>query len=208
MRGFRAVMLCSCLWIACISDLKPDVGPLAATDDDVGSAGGREGGAASGSSSGSSNGSSNGSTSGQGLPEAGASSGADGGETHADDGGQEMPGPMGCSNKDSDPKKTVSFAKQVRPILNGCRCHDPQNEDPFAILESGLTISGYETLRKGGDQTGVEIIVDRNPCASIILQKLSETPPFGDRMPRDGPYLSLAERTLISDWIVEGARDN
>jgi hypothetical protein len=41
------------------------------------------------------------------------------------------------------------------------------------------------------------------------VQKLESTPPFGSRMPLDGPpYLEDAEVLLIRDWIAEGALDN
>ncbi len=196
MRGFRAVMLCSFLWGSCILDLRPDVGPLAsavengenpASGDAAPSKPGPDGSVSTPS-------------------DASAGTEPDGAVAPVQDSGK--PGPGGCSVKDSDPRKQVSFKTQLKPIFMGCRCHNPEDADPFAIMESGLTISDYDVIRKGGDNTGVKVIVAGNACDSIILQKLSETPPFGDRMPRDGPYLSLAERTLISDWIVEGARDN
>jgi hypothetical protein len=195
MRGFRAVILGSCLWVACISDLKPEVGPLAASDQDVGDRGTGEGGESNGSS-------------GNSETEAGAADSGDAAPSASHGEGNDAGAPVGCRVKDSDTTREISFAKQVRPILAGCGCHDPNDVDPFAILDSGLTIADYKTLREGGHTTGAKIIVDGNACDSIILQKLGEMPPFGDRMPLDGPYLSLADRTLISDWIVEGARDN
>ena len=57
--------------------------------------------------------------------------------------------------------------------------------------------------------TGRKIVVPGDPCRSIILHKLSATPPFGARMPLDGPaYLSTEELLLVHDWIAEGAEDN
>ena len=39
--------------------------------------------------------------------------------------------------------------------------------------------------------------------------ELGEGPPFGSRMPLDGPpYLEDVDLELIGDWIVEGAHDN
>jgi hypothetical protein len=41
------------------------------------------------------------------------------------------------------------------------------------------------------------------------VQKTSNAPPTGNRMPSDGPpYLTPSERQLLSDWIAEGAHDN
>jgi len=38
---------------------------------------------------------------------------------------------------------------------------------------------------------------------------MSSAPPFGSRMPSNGPpYFSPGERALIADWIAEGANDN
>ena len=49
----------------------------------------------------------------------------------------------------------------------------------------------------------------KKPCESVIVQKLSLAPPFGARMPYNGPpYFTAAELTLVRDWIAEGARNN
>jgi hypothetical protein len=38
------------------------------------------------------------------------------------------------------------------------------------------------------------------------VQKISAAPPFGARMPLDGPpFLSASQIQVISDWIAEGA---
>jgi hypothetical protein len=57
--------------------------------------------------------------------------------------------------------------------------------------------------------SGTRIVIPGKPCDSIIVQKLGLAPPFGARMPYNGPpYLSAAELQLIRDWIAEGALDN
>lgn len=208
MRGFRAVMLCSFLWGACLSDLRPDVGPLAASEQDDSDVGEGEGGASNGASAGNDNGDNAGGSN-SGVSDGGASNGEDAG-TPGTDAGEDAgpPKPNGCNVKDSDADKDVLFATQVKPILARCGCHDPDDSDPQGVIETNLDLTSYKSLRAGGDNTGTKIVVNGNPCDSIILQKLSETPPFGERMPLNGPYLSDAERALISDWIVEGARDN
>ena len=113
-----------------------------------------------------------------------------------------------CGIKDSNPNKDVSFKDDVWPILEICRCHSSEDDEQFGILEANLTIDNYATLREGGDNTGSSIVVPGNACDSIMLQKLSETPPFGNRMPNMGPYLSTAQRTILADWIIEGAKNN
>jgi hypothetical protein len=53
------------------------------------------------------------------------------------------------------------------------------------------------------------IIVPGQPCESVLLQKVGEGPPYGARMPLNGPtYLEDEDLEVISDWIFEGARDN
>jgi hypothetical protein len=77
------------------------------------------------------------------------------------------------------------------------------------IEVSGLDLSSFSKVMRGGNQSGPEIVIAGDPCNSILLQKVSAAPPFGSRMPSDGPpYLTPTERQLISDWILEGARDN
>lgn len=204
--------------ISCISDLKPDVGALVQADLDAGQGSITGGGGGSGDPNepGNNGGATNGGGSdgsGSGSGNAGGSNGKDGGVDTLDDAGDNPSDPdagpvSDCKIKDSNPSKVVSFKKDIWPILSGCRCHDTDDPDQFGILEVGFVIDDYATLREGGDNTGTNVIIPGNACDSLILQKLSEDPPFGVRMPRDGPYLSVETRTLISDWIVEGARDN
>jgi hypothetical protein len=121
-----------------------------------------------------------------------------------------------CANVDSDPDREVSFARDVQPILldmveaqPGCSCHLPGAEDPIGLEETGLDLSRYEGLIKGGKNSLGGVVVPGAPCESVIWQKISAGPPFGARMPFNGPpFLDEATRQLISDWIAEGARDN
>ena len=108
---------------------------------------------------------------------------------------------------DSDPATPVSFALQIRPLTTrspgGCTgCHGTSTT-------SGFNLGSYENLRRGGQNSGTRIIVPGKPCESVIVQKLGLAPPFGARMPYNGPpYFNAAELTLVRDWIAEGALDN
>ena len=120
-----------------------------------------------------------------------------------------------CSPEDSDPRYDVSFSEDVFPLLErmspepGCGCHMPMSRRPIGIENSGLNLGSYGSLMRGGTTSGADIVVPGDPCASILVQKVSSAPPFGARMPSNGPpYLSNAERALIADWIAEGAHDN
>jgi hypothetical protein len=118
-----------------------------------------------------------------------------------------------CDNRDTDPDVGVSFSRQIRPLFNrfpgGCGCHlpSPSGPGPGTAL-GGLDLSSLASLRDGGFGSGPQIVIDGQPCASILYQKVSPAPPFGSRMPLDGPpFLTPEELRLLHDWIAEGAGD-
>jgi hypothetical protein len=121
-----------------------------------------------------------------------------------------------CKPEDSDLTRTVSWENELLPLIKrangtgGCSCHLPTNRRTSGIDVGGLDMSTHEKLMKGGKtSTADTIVVPGDPCASVLLQKTSSAPPFGSRMPSDGPpYFTPFERTLLSDWIAEGAHDN
>ena len=116
-----------------------------------------------------------------------------------------------CVPEDSDPQRAISFRTDVLDglLTRTCaKCHTPGAPNPIGISMGGLDLSGYATLRAGGINSGANVVVDGDPCRSVLSQKLGEAPPFGARMPRGGPYLDLVEQQVIADWIAEGARDN
>ncbi|MBA3394568.1 MAG: hypothetical protein H0T89_18120 [Deltaproteobacteria bacterium] len=118
---------------------------------------------------------------------------------------------MACTPEDSDPERSISFRTDVLDglLTRKCaRCHTPEAPNPIGISMGGLDLSGYATLRAGGVTSGDDVVVDGDPCRSVLSQKLGAAPPFGARMPRGGPFLEQAEQQVIADWIVEGARDN
>jgi hypothetical protein len=111
-----------------------------------------------------------------------------------------------CDNADSDPSVEVSFSRDLRPLMlrvpGGCfPCH-------LGRVTSGLEVSSYESMRRGGLNTGTDIIIDFDPCNSILLKKIGRTPPFGSRMPLAPPHYTAAELQLFRDWIAEGAANN
>lgn len=121
-----------------------------------------------------------------------------------------------CKPEDSDPTRSVSWENDIQALIKrpngqgGCTCHLPTNRRTSGIDVGGLDLSTYDKLMKGGRMTTSDTIVVRgDPCSSVLLQKTSSAPPFGGRMPSDGPpYFTPSERALLSDWIAEGAHDN
>ncbi|HET9623923.1 MAG TPA: hypothetical protein VFP84_21270 [Kofleriaceae bacterium] len=121
-----------------------------------------------------------------------------------------------CDNADTNPGRTVSFARDIRPIIaavppaSGCNCHLAQTGSgpgPATVI-TGLDLGSYQSLVLGGHNSGANIVVPSQPCASILFQKVGAAPPFGSRMPLALPPLSAAQVQLIHDWIAEGAQDN
>jgi len=95
---------------------------------------------------------------------------------------------------------TVSFASDVQPILeNWCLlgCHDHFTGSYAGLLQ---TPSAYPAPAR--------IIVPFDPAHSTLYGKISNTGQYGQLMPQGGPMLPQADRDLIRDWILEGARNN
>jgi hypothetical protein len=97
----------------------------------------------------------------------------------------------------------VSFSQTVLPILRsaGCvSCHGDHGE------YAGLNVETVPWLLQGGVHGPA--IVPYNSDSSLIIQKMSPYPPFDDRMPFGGPYLSINTISVIRLWIDQGAMDN
>jgi hypothetical protein len=114
----------------------------------------------------------------------------------------------GCTDKGSNPTSSdppptssqVSFKNQVIPFfLNyGCDgCHGGNG---------GLEVQTVAQLLQGGLH-GPAIVAGKAD-SSLMVKKLSANPPFGDRMPRGGPYLSDSTIQILKTWINQGAKDN
>jgi hypothetical protein len=123
---------------------------------------------------------------------------------------------IACDDVDSDPAHAVSFAKDIRPLMNrsiidptghGCiACHYSTEGSHLCLDQTGLDLATLGTLRRGGSTTGASIVVPGKPCSSGIVQKLQGDYYTGLRMPKDGPaYWSDSQIQLVKDWIAEGA---
>jgi len=86
-----------------------------------------------------------------------------------------------CDPSASAPETDVSFALDLRPIMNrergmaGCGCHTPTNGSPSGIELGGLDLGSVHALRQGGRNSGTEIVVPGDPCASVLIQKIGDT---------------------------------
>jgi hypothetical protein len=70
-------------------------------------------------------------------------------------------------------------------------------------------------MSEGGKHGAIWVAGDSR--ASLIMKKLSEEPPFGDRMPLNSKkkiqegkakWLTEEEIKIIAQWIDEGAKNN
>ncbi len=96
-------------------------------------------------------------------------------------------------------KETVSFAKDIAPILTtacvGCH-YEPQQ------LRGELNINTFDSLWKGGE-SGSMITVGKGE-ASLLVKSLRGTAGI-QRMPAGRPALKAEQIDMISKWIDEGA---
>ncbi len=113
---------------------------------------------------------------------------------------------VGCDDSSSEPEYNddmenfISFMDDIIPIFtqHGCiACHGG---------EAGLHVSTVEGLLEGGDNGPA--IVPGEAENSLLIQKLSPNPPFGDRMPQGAPPVPESQQNTIKQWINEGAEDN
>jgi hypothetical protein len=97
-----------------------------------------------------------------------------------------------------------------RDSIHCVKCHTPGGATPVGLHVGGLDMTSYDTFIKGGVHSGNGLIaVPGKPCESIVVEKIGPAPPFGARMPKDGPpYLTAEDAQTIVDWIAEGAHDN
>ena len=61
---------------------------------------------------------------------------------------------------------------------------------------------------RGGDRAGRHDVVPGDPCASIVLQKVSARRRSARACRRRAAVPEPREQPLLSDWIAEGAHDN
>jgi mono/diheme cytochrome c family protein len=97
------------------------------------------------------------------------------------------------------PDGSVSYAKQVYPILNDrCQpCHYPKDK------KGGLDVSTFAAVMKGGKTKN--LVVAGDPDKSFLIKEIvGKDPP----MPKNANPLTTPQIDLITKWIKEGARNN
>jgi hypothetical protein len=98
----------------------------------------------------------------------------------------------------------VSFSKDVLPLFNMycLPCHTEDEMNP-----SRLYLDSYEGLLAGGKHGSP--VRPGHPDSSLLLQKMSLQPPFGDPMPlKRKTALSSDTVDVLKNWILQGASKN
>lgn len=100
----------------------------------------------------------------------------------------------------------VSYASQIEPIFQvscgGSFCH-------VGETTAGVDLTSYAaTMTSMGTQYQSLIILAGNASESPILDKLTDSPRFGARMPLNKSRLLANEINLIQNWIDQGANNN
>jgi len=96
----------------------------------------------------------------------------------------------------------ISYENDIQPIFDAnCTSYCHSGGGTYA---GGLDLTSYENLMLGTNNHG-PIINPGYANYSILIQKLSDSPPFGEQMPLNQPPLDGALVSLISAWINAGA---
>jgi len=106
----------------------------------------------------------------------------------------------------------VSFKEDVFPLVQKhcLSCHAQKEENM-----SELSMDDYAMMMEGGKHGAP--VVPGKPEESVMVKKLLENPPFGQRMPlnsrkkvKEGKakWLTEEEVQTIATWVEQGAKDN
>ncbi|MBI3006594.1 MAG: hypothetical protein HYY49_14455 [Ignavibacteriales bacterium] len=100
----------------------------------------------------------------------------------------------------SAPNVEVSFSKNVLSVFQtyGCTgCHGGTN---------GLQLNTVQGILTGGFHGPA--VIPFKADSSIVIRKILPNPPFGDRMPQGGSFVTDQDVKVLKDWINLGAKDN
>lgn len=102
------------------------------------------------------------------------------------------------------PAASVDFDRQVRPILsNNCfQCHGPDEE----VRQAGLRLDRRAEALEPGD-SGKPAIVPGKPDDSLLIKRIfSHDRKRAMPPPKSNKVLSKAEKSVLREWIAQGAR--
>lgn len=109
-------------------------------------------------------------------------------------------------------KGAPGFKSDVMPLFRKhcLPCHAEESFNP-----SALSLDDHARLMKGGEHGAA--VVPGKPDESLLVQKVLDDPPFGDRMPLqsrrrkkvDRPVkLTAEEVAVLREWVAAGAKND
>ena len=140
-----------------------------------------------------------------------------GGDSSQPQGDDDDTGSAGCWC--ADPASAATFTQvyeMLFPRTTNAHCDMCHGLPPYDISNGNLSTgmdkaSTYAALvGKMSTPASVRVaplVVPGQPEESMLLQKLSDPPPCGDRMPVGGMALSQEQIEMIRSWIAAGASD-
>ena len=93
---------------------------------------------------------------------------------------------------------TISFASDLRPLLNSRGCTGCHGWTAASQLV-GVTTAGYAPAK---------YIQPFSLTGSVLYGKITNSGQYGGPMPQAAPLMPVSERNKFRDWILEGAADN
>jgi hypothetical protein len=126
-------------------------------------------------------------------------------------------GPFTCSAPTDPPATFTQVYDMLFPMTTNARCvacHSmPPNDIANGNLQMGSDKAAAYAALMGHMSTSSRcmnraLVVPNNPDESLLVQKLSATPPCGSRMPLGGNVLSEAQMAMVRGWIAAGAKND
>lgn len=115
------------------------------------------------------------------------------------------------------PATFTAIYAMLYPTSTNARCNFCHGMPPNKTSNGNLTVgndkaTAYAALvgktSASPGCNGRSLVVAGQPESSLFLQKLSEDPPCGSRMPLGGNLLTDEQREMVHSWIAAGAKDD
>ena len=116
---------------------------------------------------------------------------------------------FGATSRSCSECKKVSLKRDLLPVLNeSCLpCHYDKKQAPGLDLSDPVAYANLVNQKSRLDPHLI-LVKPSSPSESFLVDKLSPKPKFGEHMPPYGRPLTTQERTLLIEWIVQGAPNN
>jgi hypothetical protein len=125
----------------------------------------------------------------------------------------------GGSSSDGRPPATTfsEIFDMMYPMSTNARCTACHSQPPNDVFNGNLQMgadkdSVYEALvgkmSSSSHCGGKTYVVPGHPEQSLLLQKVTDPPPCGNRMPLGGTPFNADQLEMIRSWIADGAKND